>query len=172
MNSYPSWNKQLPPEKWMVGIYNPFPFGFRPIFRGELLVSWRVIIISSHVRFHLSFQMTKSIQQTNPKPPHLGWWHHLNPTVPGKPPDQQCWTKPTCGTCGLWCCLFSWTLEEDFGKFEVHAILGWQTSIHPTIQPTNQPTNFNDSLGGIYPGSFFTSWKREGWKNWKKNLSI
>lgn len=112
--------------------------------------------------------MTNSIQQTNPQPPHLGWWHLLNPTVPGKPPDQQCWTKPTCGTCGLWCCLFSWTLEEDFGKFEVHAILGWQTSIHPSIQPTN----FNDSLGGNLPRSFFTSLKKEGGLEERKTVSI
>ena len=40
-NTYPPWKLTARPWKWMVGI-RAFPFGGRPIFRCELLVSGRV----------------------------------------------------------------------------------------------------------------------------------
>ena len=43
MINYPETNSKFTPEKWMVGS-DEFPFGFRPIFRGELFVLGRVYI--------------------------------------------------------------------------------------------------------------------------------
>ena len=45
MINYPETNSKFTPEKWMVGS-DEFPFGFRPVFRGELLVLGRVYIFS------------------------------------------------------------------------------------------------------------------------------
>ena len=295
-----SWTHtpKLTARTWKMDGWNiqSFPFGFRPIFRGELLVSGRVIIILSFKLCQIpSLVSDDQIHSTNfpNQPPHLGWWHLLNPfpenhqissagqnlrvglvaygaafsvgpwrrtleslkfmrfsdgsfiqptnqptnqpthppthpptnppthqptnpptnqptnppthqptnppthqptnppthqptnppthqptnppTPPTNPPTHQPTNPPTHQPTNPPTHQPTNPPTHQPTNPPTHQPTNpptHQPTNPPTHQPTNQPTNFNDSLGGIYPGSFFTSWKREGWNNEKQYLSI
>ena len=83
------WTQRVPPLKNGAWKTSSFPFGFRPIFRGEVLNFGRLVsILPSNCKWKDMFQRCNFCHIA---PAKISKWNHVLGTSPILPDPASCW---------------------------------------------------------------------------------